>query len=99
MLSEYTLPNPRFVASMHLYHSAAILESLGNKDRGFAPLPNYQPEVRRKSCLCNFICKGLDFRVFPDKDYEPLPPPHNPSLSQKVPGVVACSVFSSRRKQ
>ena len=27
--------------------------------------------LRIKCCLCNFICKWLDFKVFMDKDYNP----------------------------
>ena len=33
-----------------------------------------------KYCLCNYICKWLDFLVFSDKDNKPLAQSHNPSM-------------------
>ena len=35
-------------------------------------------KLRRMCCLCNYICKWLDFQVFSDKDYKPEVPSHNP---------------------
>ena len=34
--------------------------------------------LRRKCCLCNYICKWLDSLVFLDKDDKPEVPSHNP---------------------
>ena len=55
----------------------------------------------RKCCLCNYICKGLYFLVFSNKEDRPEVPSHGPySLTQwdvkdltqrvgdRVPGVV-----------
>ena len=36
--------------------------------------------LRRKCCLCNYICKRLDSLVFSDKDDKPEVPSHNPSM-------------------
>ena len=36
--------------------------------------------LRRKCCLCNYICKWLDSLVFSDKDDKPEVPSHNPSM-------------------
>ena len=33
--------------------------------------------MKRKCCLCNFICKWLDFLVFSDKDDKSEVPSHN----------------------
>ena len=53
--------------------------------RGFKPRPDqhsgglliFRPNWSPKCCLCNDICKCLDFLVFSDKDEKPYVPSHS----------------------
>ena len=53
--------------------------------RGFKPRPDqhsgglliFRPNWSPKCCLCNDICKCLDFLVFLDKDEKPYVPSHS----------------------
>ena len=50
-------------------HRVVVREVVSSTPAG--PTLRVFKHLRRKSCLCNYISKWLDFQVFSDKDYKP----------------------------
>ena len=59
-------------------HRAVTREVVSSSPAG--PTLRVFKQLRRKCCLCNYICKWLDSLVFSDKDNKPEVQSHNPSL-------------------
>ena len=59
-------------------HRAVTREVVSSTPAG--PTLRVFKKLRRKCCLCNYICKWLDSLVFSDKDDKPEVPSHNPSM-------------------
>ena len=59
-------------------HRAVTREVVSSTPAG--PTLRVFKKLRRKCCLCNYICKWLDSLVFSDKDDKPEVPSHNPLM-------------------
>ena len=59
-------------------HQAVTREVVSSTPAG--PTLRVFKKLRRKCCLCNYICKWLDSLVFSDKGDKPEVPSHNPSM-------------------